>query len=157
MVTPVLRSPVAIHARRGISQQLVGSGVIGWTMKVLLGQLPMSESSQSRGGPLGKYRGSHRRTDKSVPEPNLARTPALIDVIGRPTTETLLIHWSDSRSGHYAEQLWRLGRSRINSVCVLSGAPIAAGDKVFRPLCHGSCTPANRDFMISPDAISAQR
>ncbi|WP_309296247.1 DUF3331 domain-containing protein [Caballeronia novacaledonica] len=79
--------------------------------------------------------------------------PARIEIVERPSSETLTIYWSDARTGRYADQLWRLSRARVKTFCVLSGAPIHVGDEVFRPQSRGVDGPTNRDFMILADAI----
>ncbi|WP_169742674.1 DUF3331 domain-containing protein [Paraburkholderia ferrariae] len=44
------------------------------------------------------------------------------------------VSWSDSTSGRYSEQPWRLCIARRGGVCALTGAHIRRGDRVFRPL-----------------------
>ncbi|SOE80610.1 protein of unknown function [Caballeronia arationis] len=74
--------------------------------------------------------------------------PTRFQIVERLSRETLSVYWSDARTGLYADQLWRLGRSRIRSFCVLTGVAIQVGDLVYRPKSHSTGNPANRDFMI---------
>nr|WP_239482706.1 DUF3331 domain-containing protein [Paraburkholderia sp. C35] len=74
--------------------------------------------------------------------------PTRFHIVERLSRETLSVYWSDARTGLYADQLWRLGRARIRSFCVLTGAAIQIGDLVYRPKSQSAGSPANRDFMI---------
>ncbi|HEX7908005.1 MAG TPA: DUF3331 domain-containing protein [Paraburkholderia sp.] len=58
--------------------------------------------------------------------------PARIS-IERLSSEAVSVCWSDARLGRCSEQIWRLGRARIDSYCLLTGRRIRYGDKVFRP------------------------
>ncbi|MCG5077639.1 DUF3331 domain-containing protein [Paraburkholderia sp. RG36] len=44
------------------------------------------------------------------------------------------VSWSDSTSGRYSEQPWRLCIARKGGICALTGASIRRGDRVYRPL-----------------------
>ena len=79
--------------------------------------------------------------------------PTRFQIVERLSRETLSVYWSDARTGLYADQLWRLGRARIRSFCVLTGVPIQVGDLVYRPKSQSSGSPANRDFMILADMV----
>ncbi|WP_338941276.1 DUF3331 domain-containing protein [Paraburkholderia sp. 22B1P] len=69
--------------------------------------------------------------------------PARISVHEILSAHTLSRCWSDSQTGHYAEQIWRLGLARNDGFCALSGRPIVEGDEVFRPRRSMMCVPAN--------------
>ena len=79
--------------------------------------------------------------------------PARILVHEVLSAHTLSICWSDSQTGHYAEQVWRLGLARNDGFCALSGQPILQGDDVFRPRRSVMCVPANWSRMILASAV----
>ncbi|WP_227747197.1 DUF3331 domain-containing protein [Paraburkholderia franconis] len=58
------------------------------------------------------------------------------------------VYWSDARSGHYADRVWRIGLARVDAFCVLTGMPIWRGDPVFRLRVSPSSFPANHNRMI---------
>lgn len=71
-----------------------------------------------------------------------------ISNIEKVSADLIRLSWSDSQSGRFSEQLWRLGRARQDSFCVLSGLPVRRGDRVFAPrLCKGY-SPGNGDQVI---------
>lgn len=74
--------------------------------------------------------------------------PARIVVQEILSGNTVSIYWSDSQTGHYAEQIWRLGLAREDGFCVLSGRPIGRGDDVFSPRRSMKFIPANWRRMI---------
>ncbi|WP_082845406.1 DUF3331 domain-containing protein [Paraburkholderia caribensis] len=80
--------------------------------------------------------------------------PARIFVHEVLTAHTLSVCWSDSQTGFYAEQIWRLGLARYDGYCALSGRPIGEGDEVFRPRRSAACVPANWNRMILASAVS---
>lgn len=79
--------------------------------------------------------------------------PARISVVEYLTPRALIICWSDPQSGHYTDQLWRIGVSRRRSHCALTGMPICRGDRVFRPRTRKTYLPANCDCMILATAV----
>jgi hypothetical protein len=96
---------------------------------------------------------------KSTVEPRRKNTevpaqPVRICILEIRSGHTLTICWSDSRTGHYAEQVWRLGLAREDAICALSNQLIARGDKVYRPCRVGDRAPANWDRMILASAVS---
>ena len=81
--------------------------------------------------------------------------PARIVVQEILSAHTLSIYWSDSQTGHYAEQIWRLGLARDDGFCALSGRPIVRGDEVFRPRRSMTLVPANwRRMILASDVIA---
>jgi len=80
--------------------------------------------------------------------------PARIFVHEILSAHTLSICWSDSQTGHYAEQIWRQGLARNDGYCALSGRPIVEGDEVFRPRRSAMCVPANWNRMILASQIA---
>jgi hypothetical protein len=78
--------------------------------------------------------------------------PIHISIVERLTARTLSVYWSDPRSGHYGDQIWRIGLARVDSHCVLTGLPIRRGDPIFRPRLFGSYRPANSHRMILASA-----
>ncbi|MBP0595412.1 DUF3331 domain-containing protein [Paraburkholderia sp. LEh10] len=82
-----------------------------------------------------------------------APTPARIFITEQPTSRTLSVCWSDPRSGHYADQVWRKGVARKSSFCVLTGMRIRPGDAVFRPRAGETYVPANHEYMLLAEAV----
>ena len=81
--------------------------------------------------------------------------PARIVVQEVLSANTLSIYWSDSQTGHYAEQIWRLGLAREDGFCALSGRPIRPGDDVFSPRRSMTFVPANwRRMILASDVIA---
>ena len=83
--------------------------------------------------------------------------PARILVREILSAHTLSVSWSDSQTGHYAEQVWRLGLARSDGFCALSGRPIVEGDDVFRPRRSVTYVPANWSRMILASAVPDER
>ncbi|SKC81277.1 protein of unknown function [Burkholderia sp. CF099] len=81
--------------------------------------------------------------------------PARIVVQEILSGHTLSICWSDSQTGHYADQVWRLGLAREDGFCALSGRPIGRGDEVFRPRRSMTFVPANWRRMILASDVMA--
>jgi hypothetical protein len=105
-------------------------------------------SAQHRESSLKKMRRNKRScSDRTHTAERLAQ-PSRIFVHEVLSSRTLSVYWSDSQTGHYAEQIWRVGLARHDSFCALSGKPIHSGDEVFRPRRSVVLTPANWDRMI---------
>ncbi|MBN3759251.1 DUF3331 domain-containing protein [Burkholderia sp. Ac-20365] len=79
--------------------------------------------------------------------------PARISIVERLSSVTLSICWSDATSGHFAEQVWRMGLAHARSFCALSGMPIGIGDSVLRPWVCETRTPANSHRMILASSV----
>jgi hypothetical protein len=99
---------------------------------------------------------------KSKPEANLhpkdsgssmASFSFSVSIVEKLSTKTLSVSWSDARSGRCSEQIWRLGRARFDSRCVVSGKPIQRGEVVFRPQSDGIIHPATRHHMILASSV----
>ncbi|KVQ97604.1 hypothetical protein WK09_06060 [Burkholderia ubonensis] len=75
-----------------------------------------------------------------------------ISVLERPTSDTVMISWSDACTGHYGYQKWRLLTTRRRGFCALSGRPIEIGDSVYSPQLQGS-TPSNAAAMVLATAL----
>ncbi len=56
--------------------------------------------------------------------------------------------------GHYSDQVWRAGFAQAESICMLSGMSIRAGDPVFRPRVQRLHVPINHNRMILASAIA---
>ncbi|WP_109476081.1 DUF3331 domain-containing protein [Paraburkholderia sp. C35] len=83
--------------------------------------------------------------------------PARIFVHEILSAHTVSVSWSDSQTGHYAEQIWRLGLARNDGYCALSGLPIVEGNDVFRPRRSATGVPANWSRMILASAVPIER
>ena len=79
--------------------------------------------------------------------------PARISIIEQLSSVTLSICWSDSTTGHFGEQVWRMGLAHGHSFCALSGMPIKIGDSVFRPWVSETRAPANSHRMILASCV----
>ncbi|CAB3789404.1 DUF3331 domain-containing protein [Pararobbsia alpina] len=80
---------------------------------------------------------------------------AVITVVERQSSSTVLVSWRDSTFCHYVEQTWRLGVARCEGICALSGSPIRLGDSIYRPRSGGAEQPINANAMILDAAIRA--
>ncbi|HVE10802.1 MAG TPA: DUF3331 domain-containing protein [Paraburkholderia sp.] len=76
-----------------------------------------------------------------------------VNILDKLSSVTISVYWSDPCSGHYAEQIWRMGFARIDAACVLTGTPIRRGDPVFRPHARATKAPANAGRMILASAV----
>ncbi|WP_245254317.1 DUF3331 domain-containing protein [Paraburkholderia sp. LEh10] len=85
--------------------------------------------------------------------PKKERSPARISIIERLSSVTLSICWSDSTTGYFGEQVWRIGLAHGRSFCALSGMPIKIGDSVFRPWVSETRAPANSHRMILASCV----
>ncbi len=85
--------------------------------------------------------------------PEKERLPAKISIIERLSSVTLSICWSDSTTGYFGEQVWRMGLAHGRSFCALSGMPIKIGDSVFRPWVSVTRAPANSHRMILASCV----
>ncbi|GAB2894872.1 hypothetical protein GCM10027093_32820 [Paraburkholderia jirisanensis] len=56
-----------------------------------------------------------------------------VNIIDRPSSNTVTIAWRDATRGSYGDQLWRRIRARSHGVCAISGAFILRGESVFSP------------------------
>ncbi|MEM5341159.1 DUF3331 domain-containing protein [Paraburkholderia azotifigens] len=102
-----------------------------------------------------KMRREKARAVRRTHEAEWIALPARIVVHEVLSAHTLSICWSDSQTGNYAEQVWRLGLARDDGLCALSGRPIVEGDDVFRPRRSVMCVPANWSRMILASAVSS--
>lgn len=64
------------------------------------------------------------------------------------------VRWSDPRSGHFGEQVWRCVTARSASHCGLTGMRIQCGDRVYRPQRRGRTVPCNWDRMFHAAAVA---
>ncbi|CAE6692450.1 MULTISPECIES: DUF3331 domain-containing protein [Paraburkholderia] len=71
----------------------------------------------------------------------------VVRVLDRLSTKVVVVYWCDATSCRYGDQLWRVGVSRRRGRCALSGAPIKAGDVVYRPR-QGRPRPVNATAMM---------
>jgi len=94
---------------------------------------------------------SHGETETEAPKNDLL--PARISVIERLSSVTLSICWSDSITGYFGEQTWRMSVARGQSTCALTGMPIEIGDLVFRPWASERRAPANSHRMILASCV----
>jgi hypothetical protein len=81
--------------------------------------------------------------------------PSQIAVLEWLSGSTVSVFWSDACTGHYAEQLWRLGLARRDGYCALSGHAVHEGEFVFRPRSSLTSAPANWDRMILASKVPA--
>lgn len=88
---------------------------------------------------------------KETPKKELL--PARISIIEQLSSVTLSICWSDSTTGYFGEQVWRMGLAHGQSFCALSGMPIKIGDSVFRPWVSETRAPANSHRMILASCV----
>ncbi|CAB3776090.1 DUF3331 domain-containing protein [Paraburkholderia caffeinilytica] len=76
-----------------------------------------------------------------------ARHECMARVLDRVSAKIVVVYWCDATSCRYGDQLWRVGVARRRGRCALSGAPIKAGDAVYRPR-QGRPSPVNAAAMM---------
>jgi hypothetical protein len=76
-------------------------------------------------------------------------------VLGRLSTTTIAVRWSDSRSGVYGEQTWRIGRACRYSQCAATGLRIRPRDFVFKPMLIHRKSAFNGNRMILASAVES--
>ncbi|MPW19243.1 DUF3331 domain-containing protein [Paraburkholderia sp. CNPSo 3157] len=122
----------------------------------LLGVLmsrPMDSGSRDRRSREKKVRLKKSVMSGAFEPVDRGRPPTQICILEQPSSITLSVYWSDACSGHYADQEWRMGVAREDSLCVLTGMSIRRGDSVFRPRVHGTQCPGNYGRMILASAV----
>src|ERR1700761_2805663 len=91
--------------------------------------------------------------DADMREADTASLKAVI--LGRLSTTTIAVRWSDSRSGVYGEQTWRIGRACRYSQCAVTGLHIQPRDFVFKPMPIHRKSPFNGNRMILASAVES--
>lgn len=119
--------------------------------------IALESSRKAEFGPKKKFRLTKRPPPEAMEPVELEPPPAHISILEQLSSKTLSVCWSDPRTGHYADQVWRIGLARMDSFCVLTGRPIRRGDPVFRPRACETYFPANRNRMILAAAVSTCR
>jgi hypothetical protein len=76
-------------------------------------------------------------------------------ILDRLTYSTISVRWSDSQSGVYGEQTWRMGRASRSSYCAATGLPIQHGDVVFKPKTVHYKMPFNGSWMILASVVES--
>jgi hypothetical protein len=75
-----------------------------------------------------------------------------IVLLDRPSSQTIIVSWSDPRGCKYGDQVWRLAAAKQSGICALSGLNIAAGDTIYHPRRAGP-PPANAAAMMLATAV----
>ncbi|CAM2173416.1 hypothetical protein WI41_16225 [Burkholderia latens] len=86
-----------------------------------------------------------------------APVAARIRIVEILSATSVSVRWSDPLFGHFGEQIWHCVTARTASRCVLTGAPINRGDRVYRPRGRGRTVPCNWDRMIHAAAVAPAR
>ncbi|MPW24029.1 DUF3331 domain-containing protein [Paraburkholderia sp. CNPSo 3157] len=94
-----------------------------------------------------------RLREEGTSEVDAEPRPTRISVVERLSSETVSVCWSDARMGRYAEQIWRLGRARTDSFCLLTGRQIRYGDRIFRPRTEQGYLTVDHNRMILACAV----
>jgi hypothetical protein len=76
-------------------------------------------------------------------------------ILDRLTYSTISVRWSDSQSGVYGEQTWRMGRASRHSRCAATGRQIQRGDVVFKPKTVHYKMPFNGSWMILASVVES--
>jgi hypothetical protein len=137
-----------------VEEDIVRRALVGVLMPAPL-TLEPTKTAQYR--PKKKFRMNKRLPPEALEAVEVEPLPAHITILEQLSSKTLSVCWSDPRSGHYADQVWRIGVARSNSFCVLTGMPIRRGDPVFRPRACETYIPANRHRMILASAVRPAR
>lgn len=120
----------------------------------------LTPSAQTQLSPTGigrrkmkRFRSNKRLHDEAVSSAEAVSRPTCIAIVERPSSETVSVCWSDATMGRYSEQIWRLGRARTSSLCLLSGRVIRYGDEVYRSPAQQGCLSVDQDRMILACAV----
>lgn len=95
-------------------------------------QTPASSTGVER-RKLQRFRLKKRLRAEAVSTVDVESRLTRISIVERPSSETVSVCWSDARMGRFSDQIWRRGRARTNSFCLLTGRQIRHGDEIFRP------------------------
>ncbi|MFC0402151.1 DUF3331 domain-containing protein [Paraburkholderia rhizosphaerae] len=87
--------------------------------------------------------------------PRAHTTKLNAEIVDRLTLSTIAVRWSDSRSGVYGEQTWRISRASRYSHCAATGLDIQPGDAVFKPALIHYKVPFNGNRMILASAVES--
>jgi hypothetical protein len=102
-----------------------------WLRMVSLLQVSSAPSTDQPRVPAQRS-GRKRRSALSIDTP-CENQGSTLNVIDRPSSNTVTIAWRDATRGSYGDQLWRRIRARCHGVCAISGAFILRGESVFTP------------------------
>ena len=64
------------------------------------------------------------------------------------SSQTLSVCWSDSRTGHHSDQVWRFGIAHAEAYCSISGAKIKRGDTIVRPFGVKTFASTSKPIMV---------
>lgn len=137
-----------------VEEDIVRRALVGVLMPAPL-TLESTKKAQYR--PKKKFRLTKRLPPEALEAVEVEPPPGYIAILEQLSLKTLSVCWSDPRSGHYADQVWRIGVARTNSFCVLTGMSIRRGDSVFRPRACETYIPANQHRMILASAVRTTR
>lgn len=98
--------------------------------------------------------GTRPSTPPCAEHTEVAANSRVVKVLERRSSKTVAVCWRDATSGHYAEQVWTLGVARARAVCVLTGAPIARGDAIYRPRHCRAHVPINAEATILASTLN---
>ncbi|WP_156992786.1 DUF3331 domain-containing protein [Paraburkholderia oxyphila] len=113
--------------------------------------------SASRGKRIDDSCSQSSHTPTSLKQDAVQPTPALrahLAVVETCSDNLVSVSWSDSTSGRYSEQPWRLCIARKGGVCALTGASIRRGDRVYRPLSRKLMS-ANAGWVVLASALNS--
>jgi hypothetical protein len=155
-MSPELSAPIGCAPSEAVMKREDARDAISRIMETLLDlRTPTNQIAPIPTRRLGKFLPCDRAAATCTIEPveKQATAPTRLEIVERLSRETLSIYWSDARTGLYADQLWRLGRARVRSFCVLTGAPIHVGDPIYRPKSRSASSPSNWDSMILAEMV----
>ncbi|WP_225031210.1 DUF3331 domain-containing protein [Paraburkholderia sp. XV] len=133
--------------------RLVEEDIVTRALLAVLVPTPIESIKKAQYDPKKKFRKTKGPRPEAFEPVAVESPPAHVCILEQLSSKTLSVCWSDPRSGHYADQVWRFGLARMDSFCVLTGMPIRRGDAVFRPRACESHFPANCDRMILASAV----
>lgn len=106
----------------------------------------MAHQSEKRGTPIGAARNAANRDHFA----GVAEQFRIVEVL---STSAVSVRWSNPLAGHISDQVWHCVTARRNTSCLLTGATIRRGDRVFQPRVRGGRVPCNWDRMIRAEAM----
>jgi len=133
-----------------------------WAIVVAWLQEPATGASYSESGPTQPMHWIRHEADGATPhgiQPEIAQkrsTPkksVIVTLVERFSAKAVSITWRDSTAANYCEQRWVRRVARSPGICALTGATIARGDAVYRPVNRAVRRPTNYSQMVLAQAL----
>lgn len=98
----------------------------------------------------GTIIGAAKKADKRDHSCRVGEQVSIVEVL---STSAVSVRWSNPLAGHISDQVWHCVIARRRTSCLLTGATIRRGDRVYQPRVRGGRVPCNWDRMIRAEAM----